>query len=195
MNLPWPATALGNEDICDERGARTHACSVHTLQKRTRRLLGSKDVSSRWKRLRNESEAVLGSFFLKKFDLLFPISGVVMLGALVDVFLAVLKHSIHESRKLGAHGRNRLRRSQSGAQATKLCAEVTFAFAERSRRHAKRGGQARDHSSRLFLQDLPSTDIIAGRKPDPGNEIDRKSTRLNSSHTVISYAVFCLKKK
>src|SRR5438034_6045581 len=26
-------------------------------------------------------------------------------------------------------------------------------------------------------------------------EQDRKSTRLNSSHTVISYAVFCLKKK
>src|SRR5260221_4831996 len=26
-------------------------------------------------------------------------------------------------------------------------------------------------------------------------ETDRKSTRLNSSHTVISYAVFCLKKK
>src|SRR5438034_8014241 len=28
-----------------------------------------------------------------------------------------------------------------------------------------------------------------------GPEQDRKSTRLNSSHTVISYAVFCLKKK
>src|SRR2546426_9317107 len=28
-----------------------------------------------------------------------------------------------------------------------------------------------------------------------GNFIDRKSTRLNSSHLVISYAVFCLKKK
>src|SRR5260221_2207252 len=28
-----------------------------------------------------------------------------------------------------------------------------------------------------------------------GNMADRKSTRLNSSHTVISYAVFCLKKK
>src|SRR5256885_10935180 len=26
-------------------------------------------------------------------------------------------------------------------------------------------------------------------------EVDRKSTRLNSSHLVISYAVFCLKKK
>src|SRR5260221_7326699 len=31
----------------------------------------------------------------------------------------------------------------------------------------------------------------AGLSPDE----DRKSTRLNSSHTVISYAVFCLKKK
>src|SRR5260221_1407091 len=29
----------------------------------------------------------------------------------------------------------------------------------------------------------------------PVNRTDRKSTRLNSSHTVISYAVFCLKKK
>src|SRR5436190_6435995 len=29
----------------------------------------------------------------------------------------------------------------------------------------------------------------------PPVQIDRKSTRLNSSHTVISYAVFCLKKK
>src|SRR5436190_18027157 len=32
----------------------------------------------------------------------------------------------------------------------------------------------------------------AGRPPA---RLDRKSTRLNSSHTVISYAVFCLKKK
>src|SRR5256885_10595629 len=30
--------------------------------------------------------------------------------------------------------------------------------------------------------------------PDAG-DVDRKSTRLNSSHLVISYAVFCLKKK
>src|SRR5438034_6764740 len=32
------------------------------------------------------------------------------------------------------------------------------------------------------------------RRRGPGGQ-DRKSTRLNSSHTVISYAVFCLKKK
>src|SRR3712207_7049180 len=29
----------------------------------------------------------------------------------------------------------------------------------------------------------------------PGKDLDRKSTRLNSSHANISYAVFCLKKK
>src|SRR5258708_29472935 len=28
-----------------------------------------------------------------------------------------------------------------------------------------------------------------------GGKLDRKSTRLNSSHQIISYAVFCLKKK
>src|SRR5256885_8044768 len=33
--------------------------------------------------------------------------------------------------------------------------------------------------------------MAATYDPDP----DRKSTRLNSSHLVISYAVFCLKKK
>src|SRR5688572_31570468 len=34
----------------------------------------------------------------------------------------------------------------------------------------------------------------SGGKPQPEAE-DRKSTRLNSSHSQISYAVFCLKKK
>src|SRR5688572_32250877 len=34
-------------------------------------------------------------------------------------------------------------------------------------------------------------------EPEPGarDDADRKSTRLNSSHSQISYAVFCLKKK
>src|SRR5438132_690083 len=38
-------------------------------------------------------------------------------------------------------------------------------------------------------------DILTGSQPDGTAYPDRKSTRLNSSHTVISYAVFCLKKK
>src|SRR5205807_10651101 len=33
------------------------------------------------------------------------------------------------------------------------------------------------------------------RRDERGDGQDRKSTRLNSSHLVISYAVFCLKKK
>src|SRR2546427_9444137 len=34
-----------------------------------------------------------------------------------------------------------------------------------------------------------------GRVLQRGVQVDRKSTRLNSSHSQISYAVFCLKKK
>src|SRR5436190_4200152 len=37
--------------------------------------------------------------------------------------------------------------------------------------------------------------IAKSHTADIDDPIDRKSTRLNSSHTVISYAVFCLKKK
>src|SRR5438034_7143281 len=58
----------------------------------------------------------------------------------------------------------------------------------------------------LSLHDaLPiSRAVVAGRSGARRNNLrgfrrpsapDRKSTRLNSSHTVISYAVFCLKKK
>src|SRR5256885_5714973 len=53
------------------------------------------------------------------------------------------------------------------------------------------------------LVDLPEQISGDGTRPDLGKlglpqlpeEQDRKSTRLNSSHLVISYAVFCLKKK
>src|SRR5256885_7317049 len=41
-----------------------------------------------------------------------------------------------------------------------------------------------------------SPGALAGSgSPPAGPLADRKSTRLNSSHLVISYAVFCLKKK
>src|SRR5438034_3533614 len=36
---------------------------------------------------------------------------------------------------------------------------------------------------------------VAAHRQGRARGADRKSTRLNSSHTVISYAVFCLKKK
>src|SRR2546422_7857460 len=45
---------------------------------------------------------------------------------------------------------------------------------------------------RFVLWGLPLIAFVAGYVVGP---IDRKSTRLNSSHGYISYAVFCLKKK
>src|SRR2546422_8268692 len=38
-------------------------------------------------------------------------------------------------------------------------------------------------------------DDLRLRDPEDAEDLDRKSTRLNSSHGYISYAVFCLKKK
>src|SRR5215208_7373385 len=42
---------------------------------------------------------------------------------------------------------------------------------------------------------IPGTDGVAANPGPLGHRPDRKSTRLNSSHVAISYAVFCLKKK
>src|SRR2546427_5331456 len=48
------------------------------------------------------------------------------------------------------------------------------------------------HGERRGVRDLAAE--VAGVVRD-APEADRKSTRLNSSHSQISYAVFCLKKK
>src|SRR5947209_10433900 len=58
-------------------------------------------------------------------------------------------------------------------------------------------GFASRSEAREFVYDIvkPFWKRYHRRIPEPLNEIDRKSTRLNSSHANISYAVFCLKKK
>src|SRR3989442_15653976 len=50
---------------------------------------------------------------------------------------------------------------------------------------------SRDHPPRDALHPLREAALPLLR----GDRVDRKSTRLNSSHVRISYAVFCLKKK
>src|SRR5438034_6926754 len=52
------------------------------------------------------------------------------------------------------------------------------------------------HAPLIRAAKEPSTSnlVFIGKRTYRGRK-DRKSTRLNSSHTVISYAVFCLKKK
>src|SRR5438034_8778684 len=59
------------------------------------------------------------------------------------------------------------------------------------------GGRARKTwPSRLRRRrSAPARRSARPRLRRPAFASDRKSTRLNSSHTVISYAVFCLKKK
>src|SRR3712207_9016333 len=67
-----------------------------------------------------------------------------------------------------------------------------------------------DHlAGRRLLQPLAPVRVAGGERPEPQPRLDRppveqeppvaaedrKSTRLNSSHANISYAVFCLKKK
>src|SRR5947207_8985999 len=47
----------------------------------------------------------------------------------------------------------------------------------------------------LLTGEVQEPQHMAGRQRGDEALLDRKSTRLNSSHTVISYAVFCLKKK
>src|SRR5438552_9666393 len=48
-----------------------------------------------------------------------------------------------------------------------------------------------DQGTFLFSTLIPGIYSVKVQKPG----LDRKSTRLNSSHQIISYAVFCLKKK
>src|SRR2546430_7302944 len=55
--------------------------------------------------------------------------------------------------------------------------------------HADRAEGPRDDDSRM--EELEPE----AQQPGEEEQRDRKSTRLNSSHSQISYAVFCLKKK
>src|SRR2546422_5046440 len=63
--------------------------------------------------------------------------------------------------------------------------------ADRARRDRRVGQDRR----RLFRRQRQGPRAIADPRRGPVHRRDRKSTRLNSSHGYISYAVFCLKKK
>src|ERR1022692_4700488 len=62
----------------------------------------------------------------------------------------------------------------------------TVGVSHKSARDARKNDLVRDFTEKL-LDKRPACRLFC--------KIDRKSTRLNSSHLVISYAVFCLKKK
>src|SRR5437660_3624738 len=53
----------------------------------------------------------------------------------------------------------------------------------------------KEAAARESVHSFGLRDFLARLQPKNRVERDRKSTRLNSSHVAISYAVFCLKKK
>src|SRR5260221_10025034 len=75
--------------------------------------------------------------------------------------------------------------------------QVVAALRLKGRVHAFEAQLARAHTRKKLKFTLPGPMTIVDTVADRfyGDKVDRKSTRLNSSHTVISYAVFCLKKK
>src|SRR2546426_5002803 len=92
-----------------------------------------------------------------------------------------------------------VRSGSAGAQSG--CPEW-LARTARSRRYRAEGnvaelvpvGERSRRNDARFTQPIPHQ-IESLSPPHAAYALDRKSTRLNSSHLVISYAVFCLKKK
>src|SRR2546422_7631606 len=73
-----------------------------------------------------------------------------------------------------------------------------FPYTTLFRSHPQVSGRAARGASlhRPHLTQVPAVGRgVDARGPQGGEQEDRKSTRLNSSHGCISYAVFCLKKK
>ena len=74
-----------------------------------------------------------------------------------------------------------------------LCAGVSFYYQEEDYIHFLETLLINVVLGGLLLLGGKRNEVSINRRD--GYCIDRKSTRLNSSHLVISYAVFCLKKK
>src|SRR3712207_8692694 len=72
-----------------------------------------------------------------------------------------------------------------------------FSYTTLFRSHGVRGPNRPEHLAVHAADGVPVVDAREQRPRahDVGEARDRKSTRLNSSHANISYAVFCLKKK
>src|SRR2546426_7331323 len=81
--------------------------------------------------------------------------------------------------------------STGGGPAT-VQSDVFGPFLRTARLGYARTGTIRPRGERRLREPPPARDFSGSVA---AADLDRKSTRLNSSHLVISYAVFCLKKK
>src|SRR5262249_29242880 len=67
-----------------------------------------------------------GRSFLEQVDLLFTVAVFVVLQPLVDVLVSPLEHAIHQTGEFVRHGGDRLRRTEFGAEATILAAQIAL---------------------------------------------------------------------
>src|SRR6266498_5284893 len=100
-----------------------------------------------------------------------------------------------------------VRRSGAGASQGRRQTRDARGFRYATVRHSVRGPKRRPGAWRAFrsvpVRGTSRRGAVLAREPldclgrpvQRGSQRDRKSTRLNSSHVRISYAVFCLKKK
>src|SRR5437588_5571148 len=113
------------------------------------------------------------------------------MGAVTPLGHSVAK--LYESACAGANGVGPISHFDARAFPTQFAAEVRDfdlgRFLPDTGRWANCGLNTR-FALAAAKQALEDAGLLNGGKVE-----DRKSTRLNSSHTVISYAVFCLKKK
>src|SRR2546430_10292030 len=106
------------------------------------------------------------------------------------------------------HGRHSLNISGGHKQPANDCSDLRIRFDDRdavvrSEEYSLTKAQApvlkvHPHSNggtQVVGWDNANYSVTACKAVAPGDDADRKSTRLNSSHSQISYAVFCLKKK
>src|SRR5207244_11934580 len=70
-----------------------------------------------------------------------------------------------------------------------------FPYTTLFRSRDARGNELRGSGARPRHSDRHGDVAPVARPREAAHDEDRKSTRLNSSHQIISYAVFCLKKK
>src|SRR3989454_3252328 len=103
-----------------------------------------------------------------------------------------------ESRRLDFPPQRRLFNAMQGFRDAYACARLRRMVGDHQ--HTARFERLEQAAIHPCAVDIHERRVVIGKKESDQIEIahagrDRKSTRLNSSHLVISYAVFCLKKK
>src|SRR5207244_2022090 len=188
-------------DICDVSIQKSHRCSRRVLRvhlilvDRRGRLLVSNTPRSHGYSLFHPERSVDPSAERRR-----------LIGS-----IAVSQRLVPSRNYGGADHLKRLYLSRDGGRLLRASVgrKLTSLFCKYRRPHSHHSGTtglAPLHGAHLSGGDCPAAswleqlDVQWGACLDPGpaggrSRQDRKSTRLNSSHQIISYAVFCLKKK